>query len=318
MKQGVTKMITTMSSPLVSVIVPSYNYEKFIVQAIESVITQTYSNLELIIVDDLSKDRSVELIGNLICQDRVKQRFGGRVHFIKHEVNCGAHFSINEGIKASTGEYISILNADDLYEENRFEAMMSEMISQKAEFSFSKINVIDGEGMQVDGTTGEAGKFIAVQNTITSFPSVGWSLIPHNSAISTGNMLFSRDIYHSIGGFRNLKYCHDWDFILNALIITEPLFIPTTHYSYRLHGNNSYLKLDNVVDKEVKIVLGSFFLKCRTKRVENKLCPSPLNWSDDFFNQVKNMSLQKFWAFSKTPLNFIYQARQYLLDRKEK
>lgn len=311
-------MITTISSPLVSVIVPSYNYEKFIVQAIESVISQTYLNLELIIIDDLSKDNSVELIENLICQDSIKQRFGGRVRFIKHEANRGAHFSINEGINASTGEYISILNADDLYEDNRFKAMMSEMISQKAEFSFSKINVIDGEGTLVDGTTGEAGKFIAVQNSITSFPSVGWSLIPHNAAISTGNMLFSRDIYDKIGGFRNLKYCHDWDFILNALIITEPLFIPTTNYSYRLHGNNSYLKLDNVVDKEVKTVLGSFFYKCRTKRVENKLCPSPLNWSDDFFNQVKNMSLRNFWVFSKTPLNFIYQARQYLLDRKDK
>ncbi|MEK4325939.1 glycosyltransferase [Paenibacillus sp. FSL R7-0312] len=302
--------------PLISVIVPSYNYEKFIVESVESVVCQTYENLELVIIDDFSKDNSVALINGLISQERVKQRFNGKIHFIKHEVNRGAHYSINEGINISTGGYISILNADDLYDENRFEIMMSAMIAQNAEFSFSKISVIDGEGNLADTTTGEAGKFVAVQNSINSFPTVGWSLIPHNAAISTGNMLFTRDIYCKVGGFRNLKYCHDWDFILKSLLITEPLYIPETTYYYRLHGNNSYLQLDNVVDREVKTVLGGFFYNCRKKNLINKLCPSPQNWRNEFLSQIENMSLEKFWVFSKTPFNLAYQLRQSLIDRK--
>ncbi|WP_054942195.1 glycosyltransferase family 2 protein [Paenibacillus ihuae] len=302
--------------PLVSVIVPSYNYEKFIVQSLESIVSQTYENLELVIVDDFSKDNSVTLINQLISQEKIKQRFDGKIQFIKHEVNRGAHFSINEGINASRGEYISILNADDLYDDNRFEVMMAAMYSQNAKFSFSKISVIDGEGMLVDSTNGEAGKFVAVQNSIQDFPTVGWSLIPHNAAISTGNMLFTREIYNNVGGFRNLKYCHDWDFILKSLILTEPLYIPETNYYYRLHGNNSYLQLDNVVDREVKTVLGCFFYKCRKKNLLNSLCPSPQNWKSEFLTRIENMSLQKFWLFSMTPLNLFYQLRQSFNDRK--
>ncbi|MEK3772666.1 glycosyltransferase [Paenibacillus sp. FSL R5-0887] len=304
------------NTPLVSVIVPSYNYEKFIIQSLESIISQTYVNLELVIVDDFSKDNSVSLINGLISQESVKERFCGRIKFIKHEHNCGAHYSINEGINVSSGEFISILNADDLYDNNRFEVMMSEMISRNARFAFTKICVIDGEGTQLDSQTEEAAKFIAVQNSISSFPTVGWSLIPHNAAISTGNMLFMRDLYHKVGGFRNLKYCHDWDFILKCLLITEPLYISETNYYYRLHGNNSYLQLNDVVDREVKTVLGDFFFKCRKKSMENALCPSPKNWGSDFMNHIHNMSLHKFWLFSRSPLNFIYQTRQAFIDRK--
>lgn len=302
--------------PLISVIVPSYNYEKFIVQSLESVISQTYENLELVIIDDFSKDNSVTLISKLISQERVKKRFNGNIRFIIHKVNRGAHYSINEGINASAGEYISILNADDLYKEDRFKIMISAMLAQNAEFSFSKINVIDGEGVLADTAEGEAAKFVSVQNSINTFPTVGWSLVPHNSAISTGNMLFSRDIYIKVGGFRNLKYCHDWDFILKSLLITEPLYIPDTIYYYRLHGNNSYLQLDNVVDREVKTVLGSFFYSCRKKQLLNNLCPSPNIWDNEFMTQIKNMSLDHFWLFSKTPLNYVYQLRQSFIDRR--
>ncbi|WP_341348651.1 glycosyltransferase [Paenibacillus sp. FSL H3-0469] len=303
-------------SPLVSIIVPSYNYEKFIVEALDSISLQTYPNLELVIVDDMSKDSSVKLISQYISQKKVKERFEGNIKFIKHNVNRGAHYSINEGIRSSEGSYISILNADDLFQENRFDTMIDEMVKRNADFSFSKIEVINGDGVLLGTSSEESSKFLAIQDSINNFPSVGWSLVPHNAAISTGNMLFTREIFEKVGGFRNLKYCHDWDFILRSLIYTEPLYIPGTQYYYRLHGNNSYLKLNDVVDKEVKTVLGSFFYKCRTKKAMNKLCPSPQNWDGLFLEQIKRMSLHHFWLFSKTPINLMYQMRQYFLDYK--
>jgi glycosyltransferase involved in cell wall biosynthesis len=93
--------------PLVSVIIPCYNGEKFIAEAIESVINQTYENWELIIVDDGSTDNSKEIVKKyLSCK---------RIQYIKHEENQGIPFARNTGIKASKGQYIALLDQDDLW-----------------------------------------------------------------------------------------------------------------------------------------------------------------------------------------------------------
>jgi len=304
--------------PLVSIVVPSYNYEAFIEAALSSIFEQTYQEIELIIVDDNSKDNSCKIIDRLVSSKEYKDRFNGRLEFVQHDVNLGAHNSINEGIKLSKGEYITILNADDLFQTNRISELMSSLIDTDSELAFSRISVIDSEGKDISGDSELAANFVNIQNSIAGFPSVGWSLVPHNTAISTGNMLFSRILFNKLNGFRNLKYCHDWDFVLRALLLTEPVFVESTYYYYRLHGNNTFLKLNDVVDREVRVVLGHYFKKCRGKDVLNKLAPSPKNWDNVFFEVLNNSSLTKFWSFSKSPINLFVQFQQFMLDQRDK
>lgn len=304
--------------PLVSIVVPSYNYEIYVGEALESIFNQTYEELELIIVDDNSKDKSCYVIDEIINTNKYKARFKSDIQFIRHVQNQGAHSSINEGIRVSKGRYVTILNADDLFEPNRIEELVKNLLNLNSDFAFSKINVIDAEGNDISAISEQASGFIKIQESIGDFPSVGWSLIPHNTAISTGNMLFSRELFNKIGGFRNLKYCHDWDFALRCLLITEPIFVQTTHYFYRLHGSNTFLTLNDVVDQEVKTVLGSYFRSCKNKNIINKLAPSITNWQDQFIEILKKYSIINFWYYSKTFSNWYLQFKQNRIDHIEK
>ena len=93
---------------LVSIITPCYNSEKFISDTIKSVQNQTYSNWEMIIVDDCSEDKTVEIIQNCMEDDP-------RIHLIQLNKNSGAAKARNVGIEKITGKYMTFLDADDLW-----------------------------------------------------------------------------------------------------------------------------------------------------------------------------------------------------------
>lgn len=102
------------NSPLVTVLLPAYNAEKFIIPAIESILDQTYKNFEFIIIDDGSKDSTWEIIQKYAKKDR-------RVKAIKNEVNLKIVKSLNKGLEVSKGKYIVRMDADDWSYPNRIE-----------------------------------------------------------------------------------------------------------------------------------------------------------------------------------------------------
>jgi len=104
--------------PLVSVVMPNYNGTRFVGQAIESVISQAYTNLELIVVDDCSTDQSTDLIQAYCdCDARVK--------LVKMRKNQGVAITRNIGIQMATGEYIALLDNDDLWEQDKLERQIA-------------------------------------------------------------------------------------------------------------------------------------------------------------------------------------------------
>jgi glycosyltransferase involved in cell wall biosynthesis len=102
-----------LSSPLVSVIIPAFNQAEFVGEAIQSVLDQTYSKLEVIVVNDASLDHTSEV---------VKQYNDARVTLIEHRENRGLPAARNTGIRASTGEIIALLDADDLFHPEKLQA----------------------------------------------------------------------------------------------------------------------------------------------------------------------------------------------------
>ncbi len=101
------KKPTRMKS-LVSIITPCYNSEKFISETITSVQNQTYSNWEMIIIDDCSQDKTVQIIQNFMDED-------SRIHLIRLHKNCGAAKARNFGIEKITGKFLTFLDADDIW-----------------------------------------------------------------------------------------------------------------------------------------------------------------------------------------------------------
>lgn len=114
---------------LVSIIIPVYNAEKFIEETIESVLAQTYTNWELILVNDCSKDNSVEKINKYLSDKRIK--------LINNEVNSKAAISRNNGIKVSKGKYICFLDADDKWNREKLKKQVSLMKEKDCAFSFT-------------------------------------------------------------------------------------------------------------------------------------------------------------------------------------
>ena len=116
---------------LVSVVIPAYNREKTIREAVESVLEQSYTNLEVIIVDDCSTDRTVEIVES-IPDDRVI--------IIRCKENGGACRARNIGIENAKGEYIAFHDSDDIWHADKLEKSMYYLKKENVDFVFSALN----------------------------------------------------------------------------------------------------------------------------------------------------------------------------------
>lgn len=116
---------------LVSIIMPAYNAEKYISESIESVLAQTYKNWELIIIDDCSKDGTINII-------RQYQMFDNRIRVISLKCNAGVANARNIGMELAKGRYIAFLDSDDLWLDIKLEEQIKFMQQKQIYFSFSK------------------------------------------------------------------------------------------------------------------------------------------------------------------------------------
>lgn len=123
----------------VSIITPSWNSEKYIEKTIESVQKQTYTNWEMIVVDDCSSDRTVEIVKKISKEDP-------RVKIIRQEVNGGAAKARNHSLREATGRYIAYLDADDIWKTTKLEKQVKFMKAHNCGFSCASYEVIDDEG----------------------------------------------------------------------------------------------------------------------------------------------------------------------------
>lgn len=220
--------------PLLSVVIPSYNHAKYIKEAVDSVLKQTYHNLELIIIDDGSKDDTLEILDSYRDE---------RMQVIAQK-NQGAHNAINRGLKMAKGDYLAVLNSDDIYEENRFEIMLEAMKQHpEVDFMCSYIRVIDMEGKSLGIKQGWKNmEPWAVENkkiTLAASDDFKKNLLMWNFTSTTSNFLFTRKLYEQIGGMRNLRFAHDWDFALRAAEVTECMIIEKPLLKYRVHESNT-------------------------------------------------------------------------------
>jgi glycosyltransferase involved in cell wall biosynthesis len=277
--------------PLLSVVVPAYRHERYVTEALKSVYDQDYETVELIVVDDKSPDGTADTIREYLSQGDVKDRFR-RIVFLENETNLGAHQTINRGIGASQGDYINILNSDDTFAPARLSTLLSACQERKQDFAFSRVEVI------VDGDpdlSREADYFGSIQDGIDFFPTVGYALLRNQCALTSGNFFFARSVYERVGDFSDLKYCHDWDFILRSLLVTEPIFVPETLYFYRIHPGNSFLQLQSLAEPETEAVLRQYFFFCRNRPVTNPLAPSPA-WGPFFDSFVQQAQYGQYLA----------------------
>lgn len=127
--------------PMVSVVMPSYNKEQFIEQAIRSVMVQTFEDWELIIVDDCSTDHTISIVEKLVQED-------SRIHFYSNPRNMGAANTRNRGMELATGTYVALLDSDDVWYPEKLERQLAVARETGADIVYCSYEIIDENGQK--------------------------------------------------------------------------------------------------------------------------------------------------------------------------
>lgn len=206
-----------MGQPLVSVVLPTYNRANTISRSIDSVLNQTYSNLELIVVDDGSSDNTDAIISEYVLTD-------SRVNYVKQE-HLGANRARNLGIKLARGQYIAFQDSDDIWFNNKLEKLMN--ISEWQDEAYAGVFSAFYKCDQNDS------KYIIPKDKIELLSwEEQFKLLLVNNFIGTPSMILKKEAIEDVGGFSvNLPRFQDWEFCIRIGIkyklyyYPEPLFI---------------------------------------------------------------------------------------------
>lgn len=262
-------------APLVSVVVPVYNHERYLGQTLQSVFDQDYPQIELIVIDDGSKDASAEYARGLLAKapPHITPTFSARE-------NRGAHATINEGLAKAQGEILTILNSDDAYGPTRLRRCVETLEAARARILFTYVDVIGDAGEPIPVSHSWRQWYSnAVLRELDVAPSLSTLLLSHNLAVTTGNLVFRRELLTEIGGFSDYRYAHDIDFLLRASLVTEPFLLREALYKYRLHGTNTISESDEKTGREYEEILENYFRATLEGRATNPFAPRLDRWT---------------------------------------
>ncbi|MCB1100428.1 MAG: glycosyltransferase family 2 protein [Verrucomicrobiae bacterium] len=215
-----------------AVIIPCYNHERYIAQGLESVLGQTRPPDRILVIDDGSKDNSVEII----------RTFASRgVELITQE-NAGAHNTINRAVAlaAEDCDVISILNSDDHYFPRRFEKCLAELEKHPDKSVVcSEICLVDDDDNPVDPQASRPKWFQAIWS-IGDDPDVDFCewMATANFPATTSNVIARREFLLA-HPFRPYRFNHDYYFLANAVLKDQFLLVREPLVSYRIHASNT-------------------------------------------------------------------------------
>jgi glycosyltransferase involved in cell wall biosynthesis len=222
-----------MADPLVSVVIPAYNHERFIGAAIDSVLNQGMGDLELIIVDDGSTDNTAGVI---------KGYDDARLSYTWQE-NQDAYNTLNRGMGMARGKYISILNSDDIYTTDRLEKLLNYSEASNAACVFSDVIPISDDNQEfTDPDFGWNVWHQANREYYRQVNDVYTGFLHGNYMVTTSNLFMTAEAARRVGEFAPIRYLHDYDFIFR-MMLAHP---GDVHYRqddkllyYRIHDGNT-------------------------------------------------------------------------------
>ncbi|MDY3306095.1 glycosyltransferase [Psychrobacter sanguinis] len=272
---------------LVSIVIPCYNHELYIEDCIKSVIDQTYKNIELIIIDDGSKDRSVEIINGItsLC----KRRF---IRFeFRSRSNKGLSATLNEALEWCEGEYLSCIASDDM--------MLPEKTSTQVEFLqknkditavFGGVHLVDNYNNRIKDLKGT--------NHTYNFKDI----ILHKAVIYAPTQMIRTQLIRDVGGYNPDVIIEDWYMWLKLAQLGDLHCLPEYLSLYRYHENNISKQFDKMHEGRLQVL--SFFSdeKFYNQAVKEVVW---LNHLELFVNTNKNRISHLLHLFKNKPLKTI-------------
>lgn len=183
-----------MNEPLISVIIPSYNRAFILTDAINSVLQQTYKNIELLFVDDCSTDNTEEIVKNIT---------DSRFHYIRLEKNSGACTARNRGIKEAKGDYIAFNDSDDQWHIDKLEKQLSFLNKNNADIVLCKMECKNNNG-----------EFLHLFPNYTEDKSISYLSLLEYNCTSTQTLFGKTECFKKILFDDKLPRLQDWDEVL--------------------------------------------------------------------------------------------------------
>lgn len=212
----------------VSVIIPTYNYGRFIKEAIDSALGQTYAPLEVIVVDDGSTDETAEVVG----------LFGDRVRYVK-QANAGVCAARNRGVAESSGEFIAFLDADDIWEPTKLEKQVVKFDDPEVGLVHCGLRVFDSDSGEtkdlcLEGAEGDVADGLLL-----------WEAPVVNASGSA--VIVTRKAFDQVEGFdTRSKVGEDWDFCYRVARKFKVGFVREPLINYRSHGASAHHNVDEM------------------------------------------------------------------------
>lgn len=244
---------TILSSKLVSIIIPAYNVEEYLMRCIDSISNQSYKNIEIIIVDDGSTDNTLKVCKVLAKKDK-------RVKII-HQENKGLSGARNTGLEIAQGEYVGFVDADDYIENRMIENLLKNAETYKADVSCGRAFIHSRNGM-VRHPNNNSKEIVTIdeqENLVKSYldgtiTMAAWDKLYKRTSLS--NVRFDRNTFNE-----------DADFILKLCLAGKKIVCDSTKYYHYVKRNEGSLT-------------GSKF---------NKRCFLTQNWGKDAYNKILNL-----------------------------
>ncbi|MBF2064698.1 MAG: glycosyltransferase family 2 protein [Calothrix sp. C42_A2020_038] len=214
--------------PLVSVIIPAYNAEIFIARTLESVISQTYNNLEILVVDDGSKDTTAEIVESFIQRDN-------RITLLQQQ-NAGVAAARNLAISKSTGEFIAPIDADDIWHPQKIEKQVQCFLESNDNVGLVyNWSVLIDEQDEIFGIYDPKHYFTYLTVEGNAYPALLYTNIVGNGSVP----LIRRVCFEKVGNYncelrqQNAQGCEDWDIYLRIAEFYEYRVVPQFLVGYR-------------------------------------------------------------------------------------
>jgi glycosyltransferase involved in cell wall biosynthesis len=215
-------------NPLISIIIPTYNVEKYIKETLNSVINQSYNNFEVLVIDDSSTDSTAEEIKRIAKSD-------GRISYYKIEHAGRPSVPRNYGISKSSGEYVAFLDADDIWNWDK--------LKDQIRFLQKYPNLIFVYSMSVTfGNVNVFSPYYEVLPLLNKAATTNGELILKGNSITCSSVMVRKEYLQKTGGYDedpNLKAVEDYDLWLRLSELGAFGFIPKIHVNYRIHGKQS-------------------------------------------------------------------------------
>jgi len=282
--------------PLVTIGIPNYNYGHYILETLNSVAAQTYQNIELIIVDDVSSDNSVDIIENWI------QNYKGKIKisFIKNQINLGLTKVCNVILRSAKGKYFQPLDADDKILPEKIEkqiAVLKNSVNTAMVYSNSQVINDSGEIINPDYCS-------RIKYDKNSMPS-GWifnDLLIFNF-ISLPSVLVNSEYAREIGGFDETIQVQDYYMWLRLSEKYEIRYVEGPYAQYRIHDTSmSNVSSTNCVSEESVMKIKYQYYKKTTPELKEIIAKNIQNSSVYLYQH--NYATAKKWltiAFRLTP-----------------